>query len=81
MIKVIPFAKQILIKPLTTQSVLGETSCRYGTVIEVGEGVTKVKVGDVLGYEAYGLKELQVDKEELVFISEDSDFLLCKLEV
>lgn len=76
-----PIDKQILIKPIVTKGILSEVSCRYGTVEAVGDGVTKIKVGDVIGYESYALKELTVDKEELVFISEDSDFLLCILEL
>lgn len=76
-----PFAKQILILPNKEQAILGEISCRYGKVEAIGSDVTKVKIGDTIGYEGYGLKELTVGKEELVFISEDSDFLLCILEL
>lgn len=79
--KILPIDKQILIKPITNKGILGDVSCRYGTVVAVGDGVTKIKVGNTIGYEAYGLKELMVDKEELVFISEDSDFLLCIIEL
>ena len=76
-----PFKNQILIQPITKQAVLGEIQAEYGKVIAIGEGVTKVKVDDVIGYERYGLKELQVESESLVFISEDSDFLLCILNL
>lgn len=76
-----PFSKQILIKPIINQGILGDISCRYGTVEAIGDDVKKIKVGETIAYEAYGLKELMVDKEELVFISEDSDFLLCVLEI
>lgn len=79
--KVKPFEKQVLIKPITNKGILGDMMCAYGEVLEVGEGVTKIKKGQILGFEKYGLKELIVDKEELVFISEDSDFLLCILEL
>lgn len=79
--KIKPFSKQILIKPIKKGGVLGEVMCEYGEVVEVGDGVSKVKVGQVLGYERYGLKELSVEGDELVFISEDSDFLLCILEL
>lgn len=79
--KIKPFSKQILVKPIKKGGVLGEVMCEYGTVIEVGEDVKKVVIGNTIGYERYGLKELLVDKEELVFISEDSDFLLCILEL
>lgn len=76
-----PFGKQILIQPIKEQAILGEVSCRYGKVQAIGDEVEKIKVGEVIAYEAYGLKELTVGKEELVFISEDSDFLLCVLEI
>lgn len=78
---IIPFSRQILIQPIKEQGILAEVSCRYGTVMAIGDAVEKIKVGQVIAYESYGLKELTVGKEELVFISEDSDFLLCILEL
>lgn len=80
MTKVKPFAKQILIQPIKKGGILGEVMCEYGKVLEIGDAVKDIKVGDTIGYERYGLKELKVENDDLVFISEDSDFLLCKLE-
>lgn len=80
--KVKPIGKNILISPIVEKGVLGTLNCEYGTVVEVGEDVKKIQVGDVIGYESdYGLNFLEVEKQKLVFIGEDSPFLLCKLEL
>lgn len=79
--KIIPLKNQILIQPIKEKAILGEVFCRYGTVVAVGGDVKTVVPGNTIGYESYGLKELTVGKDELIFISEDSDFLLCIIEL
>lgn len=80
--KIIPLSKHILIQPIKEKGILTEFNCEYGTVVEVGADVSKVKVGQTIGYESdYGINTLEVNKEKLHFISEDSPFLLCILEL
>ncbi len=74
--KFIPFPNQIHVKPITSKGILGETQCAYGKVMAIGNNVDNVKLGDVIAYEKYGLKEVTIDKEEVVVIHKDSDFLL-----
>jgi hypothetical protein len=79
--KIIPIGKNILLKPIKEQGVLLEVNCEYSEVIAIGNEVSKIKVGQIIGYEAdYGVNNLEVNKEWLYFIAEDSPFLLCILE-
>ena len=48
----------------------------------ISSEVKTIKPGMVVGYEAdYGINSLEVNKERLYFIAEDSPFLLCILEL
>lgn len=80
---ILPIGNQILVKPLVKEQILvsdNELKCDYGIVEAVGEEVTKVKVGQKIGYERWGTKELEVGDETYTFIAETSDFLLCIIE-
>ena len=76
-----PLGKQVLIKPLIKEQVLigDEIKCDYGEILEIGDDCKNLKIGDIIGYEKWGLKELEYKEEMLYFILEDSDFLLCKI--
>jgi hypothetical protein len=83
MAKIIPFGKNIYVEPIIQEQVLvsdDEVRCSFGKVLAIGEDVKKIKVGDVVGYEVFGVKRLEVNHKDNFFIPEDSDFLLCNLE-
>lgn len=74
-----PFGKNILIKPEAKKRVLAAdqgTLCEYGKVIAVGNDVKSIKVGDTIGFLAWGIRKLMVDKETYYFVPEDDDFIL-----
>ena len=50
-----------------------------GEVVEVGEGVTRVKVGDRVLYAKYSGQEIKIDQDEYVVIEEKN--ILAKVDV
>lgn len=78
-----PFGTNILIEPVEKKQVLVSdqgTLCEYGTVVAVGDAVTKVKVGQTIGFLIWGINSLEVDGKKYYFIPETSDFILGFLE-
>lgn len=79
-----PFSNQILVKPIPKkQRLIADqgTLCEYGDVMAVGPEVKGIKVGDVIGFNVWGIKTLEIDNEKYRFIQEDSPFILAKLEL
>ena len=79
--KITPFPDQILVEPIKDKGILEEVACSYGTVTAIGKNVKNVSVGQVIGYSRYGLKFLEIEGKEAVFIHKDSDFLLGYIEL
>ena len=80
--EIIPFGKNIYVSPVLKDQVLvsdTEIRCNYGKVISVGDEVKNVVIGDIIGYEPFGVKHLEVNGVDNFLIPEDSDFLICKL--
>jgi len=78
-----PFGKNILIQPAARSQVLVSDQgslCEYGKVIAIGDEVTKVKVGDNVGFLVWGIQKLDVQDTIYYFIPETSDFLLGFIE-
>jgi len=48
----------------------------YGTVISVGSEVKDIHVGDIVGYDKFGIKDVDKDNEKVFFIKDDPDFIL-----
>jgi len=80
--KIQPFGIQILIKPITKSQILvsdDKTLCEYGEVMAIGDEVTKVKVGDIIGHTVWGMNSLDIENERYYFVPEDSRFILGKI--
>ena len=78
-----PFGKNILIQPAAKAQVLVSEQgslCEYGKVIAIGDEVTKVKVGDTVGFLVWGVQKLDVRDTIYYFIPESSDFILGTIE-
>lgn len=72
-----PFGNQILIKPSENKGVLGDKSlCKYGEVIDVGDEVKNVKVGQTIGFIEWGMNKLIMGNDEYYFIQEENRFIL-----
>lgn len=81
--KIKPYGKNILVKPIEQEQVLvsqKKTLCEYGEVLDIGESVSTVKVGDKIGFTLWGLNILDVDNVKYYFIPEDDDFILGKID-
>jgi co-chaperonin GroES (HSP10) len=81
---IIPLNNQIVVRPTEKKQILvsdNKSLCLYGEVLFIGDEVKKIKVGDTIIYEMWGLKSPEIDGEKVHFIREDSDFLLGKLEL
>lgn len=74
-----PFGSNVLVKPEQKKQILVSeqgTLCEYGTVEAIGDEVTKIKVGDKIGFLIWGVNKLVVEDETFYFINESSDFIL-----
>lgn len=77
-----PFGKNILIQPAARAQVLVSDQgslCEYGKVIAIGDEVTKVDVGDTVGFLVWGVQKLDIRDTIYYFIPETSDFILGKI--
>jgi co-chaperonin GroES (HSP10) len=77
--KIIPFGNNILIAPRETNTILKGyegTLCEYGEVLAIGSDVQLIKVGDIVGFTKWGIKELIIDEKKYKFIPEDTRFIL-----
>jgi len=74
-----PYGNNILISPMSKNKIIGDTSkyYLYGKVLDVGEDVKKIKIGDVIGYTQWGINKIVMDdKSEHFFIQDNPDFIL-----
>ena len=79
---IIPFGKNLLIKPVEQAQILvnQKTSmCEYGEVLAIGEDVERIKVGDKIAYTIWGVKSVEIENEKQYIIAEDDRFILGKL--
>lgn len=75
-----PFGINIQIEPIVIKQVaVGEvkTIGSYGKVIAIGEEVKKIKVGDIIAYRKWGLIDLIIDEEVVMFIPESDRFIVA----
>ncbi len=80
--KILPFGNNILVKPAEKKQALGPKSlCEYGTVTAVGSEVKIIKVGDMIGYFIWGVKDLEIENEKFHFVPETDEFVLGKIEM
>ena len=81
--KILPFGKRILVKPVEKKQVLVSddgTLNEYGEVIAVGKDVNEIKIGDKIGFSVFGVEKLIIDEEKFYFVKEDDEFLLAVIE-
>lgn len=74
-----PFGNNMLIAPREASTILKGyegTLCEYGEVIAIGDDVQIIKVGDIIGFTKWGIKELIINEEKYKFIPEDARFIL-----
>jgi len=77
-----PLGDNLIVLPAEKKQILvsdNKNLCLYGEVQAIGDEVKKIKVGDRVVYEMWGLKSPEIDGEKVHFISESSPFLLGKL--
>lgn len=76
-----PYKTNILIKPAKKDLVLSSNTNApkywlYGEVIGVGSEVKDIHVGDIVGYDKFGIKDVDKDGEKTFFIEDNSQFIL-----
>ena len=80
--KIEPYGKNILVVPVKKERILVSESDQlnaYGEVTGIGEDVKSIKVGDIIAFTKWGIREVEVDGEKHFFVPEDTDFLLGKI--
>lgn len=78
-----PFGKNVLIEPTVREQILVSEQgslLEYGKIIAIGDEVTKIKIGDVVGFLVWGIQKLEVDDKTYYFLPESSDFILGFIE-
>lgn len=82
--KIIPFGNNILVKPHERETILKSAEgslSEYGEVIDVGDDVKKIKVGDIIGFTIFGVNALEVDGKKAYLVPEMSEFVLATIQV
>lgn len=80
--KIIPFGNNILVKPHERETILKSAEgslSEYGEVIDVGDDVKKIKVGDIIGFTIFGVNALEVDGKKAYLVPEMSEFILATI--
>lgn len=77
----VAFGKNIMVRPSKKDVVLSSNANApkywlYGEVVSIGSEVLNVAVGDIVGYDKFGIKDIDRDGEKYFFLKEDSDFIL-----
>lgn len=82
MTQIIPFGRNLLIRPSEKKQILvseQKSLYKYGEVLAIGDEVQKVRVGDVVGFIEWGMKDLVIGEEKFYLILEDDRFILGKI--
>lgn len=77
----LPYKTNILIKPAKKDVVLSDNANApkywlYGTVLAVGSDVRDIHEGDVVGYDKFGIKDIDKDGEKYFFLEDNPSFIL-----
>lgn len=77
----VAYGSNIMVKPEKKDSVLSDNVNApkywlYGEVVSVGKDVKDIVIGDIVGYDKFGIKDIDKDGEKYFFIKDDSDFIL-----
>ena len=77
----IPYKYNIIVKPKLKDDILaGDAKYEsYGEVIAIGSKVdpNDINVGDTVGFDSFGIKEIPKDGESIFVFKDDSDFILA----
>jgi len=75
-----PFGNNILFKPNAKSTVIETTEKRLtdtGIVLEVGDDVKTIKIGDSIAFNSYGAWTVKINNEEYYFCRENDEIILC----
>ncbi len=75
------YKTNIMVKPAKKDVVLSDNANApkywlYGEVVSVGSEVKDIHVGDLVGYDKFGIKDVDKDGEKTFFICDDPAFIL-----
>jgi len=73
----IPFGNNLRVLPDKKDQILKtDTFCEHGKVVEVGEQVKEIKVGDEISFWLFGVKAVEHDGETHHIIPVEDKFIL-----
>lgn len=80
--KITPFGKSICFAPDKKDSFIesAEKLTMTGTVTHIGDGVTKIRVGDRIAFNEYGAWQTEIGGETYYFVTEQDDVILCTFD-
>lgn len=73
------YGKNIIVEPENKKKVIGDTAMYhlFGKVLSVGDSVTKIEVGDMIGFTMWGVNELvEANGKKHFFVQDNEDFIL-----
>ncbi len=77
----VAYGSNIMVKPAKKDSVLSDNANApkfwlYGEVVSVGSEVKNIVVGDTVGYDKFGIKDIDMEGQKYFFIEDNSQFIL-----
>ncbi len=78
----IPIGNFVLVKPEVKKQILVSDQgslCEYGEVLAIGPEVTRVKVGEKIGFLVFGVNALEVEDTKHYFVPDNGEFIMAKL--
>lgn len=73
------YGKNIIVEPENKKKVIGDTAMYhlFGKVLSVGESVTRIEPGDIIGFTMWGVNELvEANGKKHFFVQDNEDFIL-----
>lgn len=79
-----PYGRNILVVPAKKDQVLlsdMNTDEAYGEVIAIGKDVKEAKVGNIILFTKWGIRDTEIKGDKAFFVKEDDDFFLGVVEL
>lgn len=73
------YGKNIIVEPENKKKIIGDTAMYhlFGKVLSVGDSVSRIEAGDIIGFTMWGVNELvEADGTKHFFVQDNEDFIL-----
>lgn len=80
--KIIPYNDYLCLEPVAKQQILvadAGSLQTFGKVIAIGKDVVDTKVGDMMAFELWDLRDFEIEGKKYYFVKEQD--AICKIEM